>query len=58
MPAPLIAILDETGTSNRPQVASDTDFAVGGFLVEEATIGRLRAISHEIGEAVGNSDYK
>src|SRR4051812_43440051 len=58
MAAPLIAVLDETGTTNRPQIDATSNFGVGVILCEEAQVPALAAAAHEIATATGNRDFK
>lgn len=58
MAEPLFAILDETGTTNRPMVASDSNFAFGGLIAERSQLQRLTDISRQISKVVGEEDYK
>lgn len=55
---PLFAVLDETGTTNRPQLSEESDFAVAVVLFEPSQQQELARLSQKIGNAVGKTDYK
>ncbi len=54
----LIAVLDETGTTNRPRLELNSDFGIGVVLFDSARRTQLATASHTIGTLVGNADYK
>jgi len=54
----LLAVIDETGTTNRPSLSQDSDFGVGLIVFKENAIERLVEGSKKIGEVVGKKDYK
>jgi hypothetical protein len=54
----LIAVLDETGTTNRPQLELDSDFGIGVVLFDPTRRTKLATASQTIGTLVRNADYK
>jgi hypothetical protein len=55
---PLIAVLDETGTTNVPQSSEESDFGVGVILLEEDQVQQLAEASKRIGRELSKSDFK
>lgn len=58
MNAPLLAVLDETGTTNRPQVSTESDFGVGVVIVGSSQTALLADAARRISELVKVSDFK
>jgi hypothetical protein len=58
MSDPLILVLDETGTTNRPQLSVESDFGVGGIVFGKSQLPRLAEASRKISKAVKDKDYK
>jgi hypothetical protein len=58
MPGDLIAVFDETGTHNVPLPDAETDFAIGGLIVEPALVPTLTKAAREIGQLVQSRDFK
>lgn len=54
----LLAVIDETGTTNRPSLSDDSDFGVGVIAFKENDIERLVEVSKKIGDVVGKKDFK
>ncbi|MBA4107955.1 MAG: hypothetical protein C0485_19660 [Pirellula sp.] len=50
--------LDESGTTNRPTLNEDHDFAFGGILVNELDFTSMRRLSDALAVTVGNRDFK
>lgn len=53
-----LAVVDETGTTNRPQGNADSGFGAGAVIFPEGARERLAGISRAIGQALGKADYK
>jgi hypothetical protein len=53
-----IAVVDETGTNNRPQDDEDSGFGVGAVIFPADTGARLADASKAIAQALGQADFK
>ena len=58
MNAPLIAVIDETGTTNRPHLSTKSDFGVGAIVFDSAHTKYLAEAAHRIAREVSESDFK
>ena len=58
MPDEMLMVLDETGTTNRPELEVESDFGVGALVVDPSDVTRLVQTARRIGELVGKRDYK
>ncbi len=54
----LLLVIDETGTTNRPDLSENSDFGVGGIIFEAADTSRLLDAARQIGDLVEKNDYK
>lgn len=54
----LLFVIDETGTTNRPDLSGESDFGVGGVIFEAADTSRLVDAARQIGDLVKKKDYK
>ena len=54
----LVAALDESGTTNRPGVGPNDDFAVGGLVFDRTDLNHVTAADARIQQHTGKQDYK